>query len=45
MRHGVSRRVGGGIGTYNRKPQILFWYSTNFKCFFGNFSTKHGIML
>ncbi len=30
MKHGVERRVGGVVGTCSRKPQILFWYNTNF---------------
>jgi hypothetical protein len=46
IKHGVFfwKRIGV-VGTCNKKPQILFWYSTNFKCCFGSFSTKHGTML
>jgi hypothetical protein len=45
MKHGVERRVGGVVGTCSRKPQILFWYNTNFFKKIGIFSTKHRIML
>ncbi len=45
MRHEVERKVGGTIGTYNRKQWILFWCNTDFKCCFRFFSIKHGTML
>jgi hypothetical protein len=32
-------RIGRAIGTC-RKPQIMFWYNTNFKCCFGFFFNK-----
>ncbi len=35
-----ERRIGGSKGTCNRKPEILFWYNTNFKCYFGIFFNK-----
>ncbi len=41
FRHEVlERRVRGTIGTCNRKPQTLFWYTTNFNYCFGIFSNK-----
>ncbi len=33
----IIGRVGN---TCSRKPQTLFWYNTNFKCFFGIFFNK-----
>jgi hypothetical protein len=40
MKHKVEKKVRGVVGTCSRKPQTLFWYSTNFKCFFGIFFNK-----
>jgi hypothetical protein len=44
MGHGVlvffKKRIGRAGGTYDRKPQILLWYNTNFKCYFGIFFNK-----
>jgi hypothetical protein len=34
------RRVRGVVGTCSRKPLILFWYNTKFKCYFGIFFSK-----
>ncbi len=36
----LKKRIGKVGGTCSRKPQTLFWYSTNFKCCFGIFFNK-----
>jgi hypothetical protein len=41
LRHKVwERRERGAIGTYNRKPHTLFWYTIDFNCSFGIFFNK-----
>ncbi len=41
-----KKRIRRNGGSCNRKPQILFWYNTNFKCYFGDcFSTQPKIIL
>ncbi len=40
----ILGRIGRDVGTCNKKPHILFWYTTNFNCF-DFFQTKNGILL
>jgi hypothetical protein len=43
IRHRVLGKVGGVVGTWSRKPHIIFCDTIDFNYCFGKFSTKHGI--